>query len=59
MTWSRSRRSAALRVRSGIDWFDLEAAIAIDGAPVKLPALLRALRAASEAQAADAALLPA
>ena len=36
--------SAALRVRSGIDWFDLEAAIAIDGAPVKLPALLRALR---------------
>ena len=41
----RSGGKAALRVRSGIDWFDLEADLHFDGARADLPALLRALRA--------------
>ncbi len=41
----RGGGKAALRVRSGIDWFDLEADLDFDGALTDLPALLRALRA--------------
>ena len=43
----RSGRSAALKVRTGIDWFDLEATLDFDGVPGQLPALLAALRAGS------------
>ncbi|MBV9881155.1 MAG: DEAD/DEAH box helicase [Gemmatirosa sp.] len=40
----RIGRSAALRVRSGIDWFDLDATLDFGGVSAALPELLAALR---------------